>query len=43
MGLSSLEMNHEPAPVLGHTWTDSADDRPLVSAARRDPRAFGAL
>lgn len=42
MGLSFVQMA-EPQTNLTTASSDVSDDRALVAAARRDPRAFGAL
>lgn len=42
MGLSFVQMA-EPQTNFSIASSDVADDRALVAAARRDPRAFGAL
>lgn len=43
MGLSVVQMSEQSRKTIGISPPNVLDDRALVTAARRDPRAFGAL
>src|SRR5689334_19953714 len=43
MGLSVIQMSEHTRTAAGMSLPSVQDDRALVTAARRDPRAFGAL
>jgi RNA polymerase sigma factor (sigma-70 family) len=43
MGLSVIQMSEQSRKTIGISPPAAVDDRALVTAARRDPRAFGVL